>query len=240
MTTVDYLAQSQEPTPEWLKYYYPGAKVDFKDFMSSRVAYYPGCGYDFSLIAAGGRSGSVHSFLYVDYGVNKSEMEAALGCLSGYHRIGHVDFGVTDLVPSGIHPLNIENVDDILRRSRDFVCGTPFCFMEIFESIDRQDRIAVTVLFADGVATYYQLFPCEYHKSPYLMLLADHGFGGNYTRFGEGGLLDDILKKNGHYPEIVMCAPNTHIWEGYVKVEDVDPYVGGMHRDGRSIYVKSK
>ena len=45
-------------------------------------------------------------------------------------------------------------------------------------------------------ATYYQLFVREYSKAPWQFCLQDHGFGGNYNRFGKGGILDAIIRKN--------------------------------------------
>ena len=71
------------------------------------------------------------------------------------------------------------------------------------------------------LATYYQLFVREYSKAPWLFCLQDHGWGGNYDRFGKGGILDAIIRKNNCKPTFVICGNNTHIWDGYEKVKDV-------------------
>ena len=42
------------------------------------------------------------------------------------------------------------------------------------------------------LATYYQLFVREYSKAPWLFCLQDHGWGGNYDRFGKDGILEAI------------------------------------------------
>ena len=70
-----YLKNYREEIPAWLKNYTRGEKITFKDIMSSRVAYYPGSGHDGMLMRVGNMSHSVHSFLYVDYGLSKSGLE---------------------------------------------------------------------------------------------------------------------------------------------------------------------
>ena len=59
------------------------------------------------------------------------------------------------------------------------------------------------ILFADGIHAYEQLFVNQYKKAPWLFLLQDHGFGGNYDKFGRGGSLDRIIQK-GVKPEFVF------------------------------------
>ena len=71
---------------------------------------------------------------------------------------------------------------------------------------------------------------------PWIFLLQDHGFGGNYDQFGEGGLLDAIITKNGFRPQHVICADNTHIWDGY-KETGLPPIDDGKHHP-RRLYKK--
>ena len=90
--------------------------------------------------------------------------------------------------------------------------------------------------FLDGISAYFQLFVKEYAKAPWLFLLQDHGFGGNYSRFDRKGILCEIICDNSVYPKFVICADNTEIWPGYVKVNDVLPVFGGMHHNRRELY----
>ena len=88
-----YLSQYREEIPAWLQNYSNGEKITFKDIMSSRVAYYPGSGYDGTLMKVGNMSHSVHSFLYVDYMLKKSDLEAHIAqqdSIRGYHSIGKI------------------------------------------------------------------------------------------------------------------------------------------------------
>lgn len=233
MEMKEYLLKFKEPLPEWLCKYKSGNKVSFAQFMQGRVGYYPGSGYDGSLISICNRSHCVHSFLYVDYGLSRATLCEHLDkkdCITGYHSIGRVEWTEKDLIPNGYYPT--ESPINT-RVTTNFVLGdeTPYCFMEIFErNAERDDnwgaeRFAVTFLFADGIATYYQLFVKEYKKAPWIFLLQDHGFGCNYDKFGKGGILDRIISSSRCKPDYVICDRHQNVWNGYSQIDGVNPVV---------------
>ena len=212
--------------------YWTGDKVSFDEFMKCRIGYYPGAEFDGNLVKIGNMSHSVHCFLHADYGVSREEMEKHLakdGCLSGYHSIGRVDWS------DAIH----------IDGHSGFRKLEPYCFMEIFErNADKDDswgaeRLAVMFLLADGIKAYEQLFVNQYKKAPWLFLLQDHGFGGNYDMFGRGGALDRTIQKEEDKPEFVICGANTDIWGGYYRMDRVLATCGGMHRTIRRFYTKN-
>ena len=71
---ISYLSKFREETPVWLENYLHGEQLSFRDIMSSRVGYYPGSGYDETLMKVGNMSHSVHSFLYVDYLLKREDL----------------------------------------------------------------------------------------------------------------------------------------------------------------------
>jgi len=244
---INYLLQFREETPKWLTEYSPGDKVPFKDFMSGRVGYYPGSEFDGNLIKVCNQSHSCHAFLYVDYMVTKDRLDEHLqmpNCISGYHIVGSLDYSKSDLVQSS-HPFGFDfhhEINEIIYSSTvEDIKSNAYCKMIIFErDTDKDDswgakRFALTYLYADGIATYYQIFCCEYGKAPWIFLLQDHGFGGNYDRFGKNGLLHKIMAKTRCYPEYTICATNTHIWDCYRPV-NAPMTSGGMHHENRSLY----
>ena len=240
-----YLSQFEEEQPLWLWQYKKGVRVTFSDIMAGRVAYYPGSGYDGTLIKVGNQSRSVHSYLYVDYGIGKEEMINHLAkpnSIYGYHSIGHIEWSEKDILPNGEYQRNVHKEPRTPFRGPFKSDEKPYCFTEIMERNSDKDeafgarRFAITFLFADGIATYYQLFCMEYKKAPWIFLLQDHGFGGNYDQFGEGGLLDAIITKNGIRPQHVICADNTRIWNGY-KETGLPPIDDGKHHP-RRLYKK--
>lgn len=244
---IDYLKQHQEELPTWLENYRQGDSVSFAEIMNSRIAYYPGSGFDGHLVSVANRAHCVHSYLYVDYLLKKDELISHIDGegFRGYHSIGRIEWAERDLMPNGQYPIPahlLEGVNPTLFVDKDVV---PYCFTEVFErDADRGDewgaeRFAVTFLFADGIATYYQLFVKQYDKAPWLLLLQDHGFGCNYDRFGKGGLLDKIMETSDIRPELVICAEGTRIWDGYEKLEDLSGTRGGMHHAERFLYKKN-
>jgi len=119
----------------------------------------------------------------------------------------------------------------------------PFAFMCIFErDTDFTEehgtkRFSVIFSFADGIATYDAIFGNNNAKAPFIVVLQDHGFGGNYDTFGQGGLMEKIAQKTNVYPDIIMVADNTEIWNGYKKV-DCNSVHGGAANFIRSLYEK--
>ena len=240
-----YLKDYREEEPEWIARYLRGEKITFKDIMSSRVGYYPGSGYDGSLIKEGNKSHSVHSFLYVDY-IKRKELKEQIAkedSFNGYHPIGQIEWQESDLMPNGQYPLDMK-IEPLHAEPNSFVRKgeIPYCFSVIMERNEEKDdawgaaHFVVTFLFADGIATYYQLFCMEYKKAPWIFLLQDYGWGGNYDKFGAGGILDRIIQRNHCYPTFVLCAGNTRIWRGYEKIEEVSPLEYG----NRYLYKNSK
>ena len=239
---ISYLSNYREETPAWIESYLRGEQITFKDLMSSRVGYYPGSGDDGTLIKVGNKSHSVHSFLYVDYMVTRKDLEERLCTFLGYHQIGIIDWKEEDLLPNGQYPLDLR-IPEPRSNPRPFnTQEKPYCFSVFMERNEDKDdtwgaeHFVVTFLFADGIATYFQLFVKEYAKAPWLFLLQDHGFGGNYDLFGNGGILDAIIRGSKIRPEFVICGSNTGIWRNYMKVEEVSPIFGGMHHQRRDLY----
>ena len=98
-------------------------------------------------------------------------------------------------------------------------------------------RLAILFLGADGHATYDALFCQRYNRlAPYAVLLQDHGFGGQYSNFGAGGVMEKIAQATKVLPEWLIVGPHTQAWLGYEQVDDVDPDMGGMHGNKRSLY----
>ena len=72
-------------------------------------------------------------------------------------------------------------------------------------------------------------------RAPFGVLIQDHGFGGNYDRFGPGGLLEQIALGVEARPELLL-APSGSAWNGYDAIEGVDPDVGGMWSNDRLLH----
>lgn len=246
MTPREYLRENPEPMPGWLSQSTNGDSFPRAAFFGSRIVYYPGSGTDGHPVKLFGSAHAAHCFVYVDYGRTQEELEMALehpehGFL-GYHRLARVHLRERDLVPDGwkshVAPdeLNVASA-----RNFATVAEAPFGFLEVLErSLDHgAKRLAILLLGADGIATYDALF-CQNQKQrpPFSVVLVDHGFGGNYGRFGRDGLLERIAQRCEVLPELLLVAEYTEAWKGFERVPGVERDRGGMHNERRCLYTR--
>lgn len=250
MTPETILASRRTDVPEWLARWKPGDRFVASDFLSSRVVYYPGSGcHDGQCFRVFGASHAAHCFIHVDYGIARERVIDRLapgsrGALRGYRILDQRDLSVSDVAPSGW-----SLPADLLERGRrgaSWVQGwmdsghvAPYGLLHVFERADGfgddhgPARIASIFFGADGIATYAALF-CQPGRTcaPFAMLLQDHGFGGNYDRFGDGGLLHDIARRTRVLPRFVLGERS---WAGYRRVSD-EWSVGGYNYDRRFLF----
>ena len=215
-------------------------------FWQSRIVYYPGFGSDGHPVRFFNTHHLANCFVYADYRMEEEQVcremdDLGQGCNSdfrSYHSVERIRISAADLTPFGWRPhVPAPSSDWAKPRIR------PYAFLERFERkaglSDRQGAPSLSILFlgADGHASYDALFCQEdVQRTPYAVVLQDHGFGGNYDRFGRGGLMERIAITTGVFPEYLLVAENTSPWDGYVKVPGIDGSRGGMHHRMRHLY----
>lgn len=238
----NYLIQLKEECPQLLIDHQPGQHIDIQEILKERILYYPGSGFDGQPIKTFNIAHAVHVYLYVDYLLTMEELKRVLSLdgFRGYHLLDTQRISETDLAPHGWRP-HVE-----IQRHTIFNRTAPYCFMNIYErDADYDDshgglRFAVIFLCADGHATYDAIFANYFHeKAPFVVVLQDHGFGGNYSRFGNGGLMHKVAKTANVFPEYLLVADDTDCWEHYHKVS-TKSVVGGMHHNSRHLYQRDK
>jgi hypothetical protein len=238
----NYLRQRPEAIPAWLADYAPGTPLDFENIIRSRLVYYPGAGEDGQPVRLFAGSGSAHCFLYVDYGMTREAVEAALANpgFSGYHIIGNADFAQTDLTPQGWQP--VSNPGQI-RNTIPLPNIQPYCIIKIFERNEGLDethgvrRFAVVFLCGDGIASYNAIWDPRYRRpAPFAIVLQDHGFGGNYDKFGRGGLFENVAMHLDVFPKFLLVADNTEAWHNYELIPNLIPKIGGSGNHSRQLY----
>lgn len=245
MTLYEYLHHHREDLPVWLARFKSGDPFPREQFFASRVVYYPGAGTDGHPVKLFGASHCAHCFVYADYGVTQPRLETELADprhgFRGYHCLDRLQLCERDLVPNAWSAHIARDEAPVSRFSS--VAASPFGFLEILERAPDLDdthgarRIAVLFLGADGIAAYDALF-CQGggNSSPFAVLLEDHGFGGNYDRFGQGGMLERIARHGNRLPQWLLVAENTRAWDGFARMPEVDGDRGGMHASLRMLY----
>ena len=233
----EHLSLSREEIPHWLKAFDRGRPFPREAFFRSRVVYYPGSGSDGHPVKVFGASHAAHVIVYADYAATRESMVARLEDpstgFSGYQLGARVPVCGRDLFDGWRQPhfdANEGQPSTRLEATAD-ACG----FLQVLDrdaDLDDQhgpSRLAILFLFADGITAYDALF-CQDRdrRAPFAVLLQDHGFGGNYDRFGQGGLLDRIAGRASVYPEYLLIAKYTDAWEGCSLIPDVPGEMGGM------------
>lgn len=242
-----YLLQLKEPCPKWLVDFHPEDSFDRDQFFNSRIVYYPGSGNDGHAVKCFGSTHAAHCFVYVDSMTEQSRIEAELSHSSpqnshrflGYHCLARLSLDAVDLIPNGWK----QHADTREERTFREPHITPYGFLEVLErDADRDDthgaeRLAILFLGADGIASYDALF-CQKDGTPppFAVLIQDHGFGGNYDKFGGDGLLEGIADQCKVFPKFLLVAKNSKPWVGYSQSVNVNGEAGGMHRDMRFLH----
>lgn len=236
ITGIDYLSANPEPLPAWLERFNPGDPVDLEEFFASRVVYYPGSGIDGQPVAVFGRTHAAHCFVLADYLVPRTQIERALvppaQGFRGYRAIARVEIGEAILAPPGwFRHLSPREVHSTEHRSRII---PPYAFLEILERREGcgpehgADRLAILFVGADGIANYGWLFCQAGQRAPFAMVIQDNGFGGNYSSFGQHGLLRRIAERADRKPPLLMIAERGSVpWDGYQRMpEPLTPFGG--------------
>ena len=181
------------PYPNWLKTLTVEsmAKDDFplNDILTDSL-YYPSSGFDRTPV--GRLAGNIYSFIYVDYGHTKSELDDSLENpgFRGYHIIGRRPVSEHELNPKGAKLSGIDSRLDGRPERRKNVIKPPFCEWIIWEKngnaiqFHGPERFSLLYLCADGAAAYQILFtPNRIRPKVICIIQPGEGFGGNWTHF---------------------------------------------------------
>jgi hypothetical protein len=144
------------------------------------------------------------------------------------------------LTPHGWRP---QFLPDNYRDQRYFANAKPFALLVILERLPEftdehgGKRIAILFMAADGIATYEALF-CQngMQSTPFAVKLQDHGYGGNYDRFGRGGHLERVACHYKIFPSFLLVGDNTDPWAGFSIVPGTGTDIGGYNANHCSLY----
>ncbi len=89
------------------------------------------------------------------------------------------------------------------------------------------DRLALLHIQAEAVWVCHNLWK-EHDSNPFAVVLQDHGFGGNWARFGGDGSALRAIAQQFTLPELLLVGENTSPWPGYKAVSTVS---GGVARN---------
>lgn len=244
MQLVSAFRHDPEPLPEalprWLEG--PSPKFDRSEFFRSRTVYYPGAGDDGHPVSLCARAHAAHAFVYVDYGVPQETIRKQVHTFRGYEVEHLEEVSELTLRPGGW----TEHIDrsELRPGAYDFASVEPFGLFavlrrsETFEDAHGPRRLAILFVGGDGYATFDALY-CQEDgtPAPFLIVIQDGGFSGNFDRFGAGGLLEYIARGRGVLPEWLLVGKPSSAWPGYRDI-GATPERGGRARQLRRLFLR--
>jgi hypothetical protein len=179
--------------PNWLKSLDAVSIVEDKFPLKEILAdslYYPSSGFDGDPVRYLG--GNVYSFIYVDYGRAKEDLDTELenDNFKGYKIVGRREVSEQELNPNRLVPsAELFRIDGDPRHN-EWLIKKPFCEWLIFQrdrDLDHRygpERFSLVYLSADGAASYQILYTGNGQKPLMICLIQPgEGFGGNWTDF---------------------------------------------------------
>ena len=250
MDLVTALEQNPEPFPEWLRQPSPG--FDRTSFFGSRTVYYPGSGSDGQPVRLCSRAHAAHAFVYVDSGVSMPEIRDRVRGVGdpgfrGYQVEHDEEVEESVLRPDGwtphVEPSELKAGADRFADVRPFGLYVVFRRDEDHDAAHGPERFAMLFIGGDGHATYDALY-CQPDgtPSPFLVVVQDHAWGGDYDRFGAGGLLENIACRSSVYPKYLLVGERGDRYEPWAGYRDTGatPEPGGTHGIPRRLYIREE
>ena len=191
MSLVATLQQCPEFLPQWLQQ--PSPTFDRASFFGSRTVFDPGSGDDGQPVSVCARAHAAHTFIYVDYGVSQRTLEGHLHGMEGQGLRGYRIEREQPVAESVLRPGGwTAHVDpERFRKGADrFAKVPPYALFVVFarDADHGPERLAMLFIGGDGHATYDALYGHnDGTPPPFLVVIQDHGMGGNYTRLLERG-----------------------------------------------------
>jgi hypothetical protein len=198
--------------------------------MPGGMLYYPGSGLDYGPMKLFYELGKARRFIHADYMAERAEAEQTTRWLwERYER------RVTELEPKKFRAREWADLwHPGARGKRPQVVPRSYGFQQEIRTGAGKDHVDFYFLWVDAIGAWKHLVMAGY--KPDVVVLQDHGFGGNWGHFGGERDLYREVQKAGHWPEYLLVAKNTRPWPGYRAVSRAAYQKGQMHSHDRAIY----
>ena len=231
MQMVGHLRTYETAVPTWLACGGVGEPVGLDSVFRHRWVFYPGGAFDGHPVRLFAAARACHQFVYADYGMSASAFIGQCDRFRGYDAAGVHDLtSEFRAVAAQVSPLGEGQPQEVAHATLACLKRKPDADHE------GSDSFAILYLGCDGFLALEALAMGGLAGSLFAILLKDHGFGGNWNRFGGGGPLEAAVSRHNIRPPLLVCADGTRCWRGYLPVEGVETSFGGMHRDERRLF----
>ena len=196
---------------------------------------YPGAGMDGSPVRQ--CNGVIHSFIFLDYFVSRSEIIGELSQprhtgtgFAHHHLVGLVEFDAAPLVAKASPDFIFQGDNPHRSEGSDGVWA-------IFESHEAGpcERFSFLFMGTEAVQSLAALFP---KHPPRALVLQEHALGGNcWFSFAEK--IEELSQRWQGTPEILILGPNSefHPWRNCGHLVGTDVAMESMHQEEREVYL---
>lgn len=206
--------------------------ADFAPYLKPReglVLYYPGAGTDFGPLQHFALNMDLAVAVYVDYLIKPDMIQDILRRFSAtmpeLQRVSPRDMSChawADFWPDDSRSLLFAKPS----RAFGFMC-------DLHIHPERSTRLIY--LATEGHKTYQNLLGTR--LQPDLVVLQDHGFGGNWRDFGGFSPMYRMARAASALPPLLFSAgENTRVWPGYQAIGEPLLLRGQMHQYERRLY----
>lgn len=193
------------------------------------VLYYPGAGMDYGPLQYFALNHDLAVAIYVDYLATPRQIHKMLRSVCAT---------VPDL--QGISPRHLgqrrwADFWPEQEHSRMFAKPTRAFGLQCDLQIHPGRSTRLIYLATEGHQTYRNLLGTA--LQPDLVVLQDHGFGGNWRDFGGESPMYRMAQAAGALPPLLFSAgENTRVWPGYRAIDEPILLAGQMHHYRRTLY----
>jgi len=202
------------------------------------VLYYPGALDDIKLITDFVENSTLNKFIFTDYCDVKFDKDRVSNLLSEHRHDSS-----RALEPKDFHLHSWRDFWPEERGSYEF--GNPenaYGFKHVFSSGHSNKQFEIIYLGTEAIKT------CEILVNtgckPDIIVLQDHGTGGNWSYFGirdgEPSSLYKTLNEKGSLPKYLLAKADNQenrTWPGYLQVTDPYTILGSQHQNERALFI---
>ncbi len=210
----------------------------------ARTAYYPGAGADGDAFRVFGAGGAADVIIHADYGVSPEAVvdtlrsEVGSGGLCGY-AVATVQY----LAEGEVYRKGwVKHVDTSGRRQRATPASGSFAVWVRLRRAPALDDdhgpelLGFLHVMDCGIRAFDALFCQRAGAGVVGVVVQDHGWGGNWSGFGEGSPLQRLARRFGE-PGWLLVADGSTVWSGFEAVGATgETGPGGMHGAARRLF----
>lgn len=200
------------------------------------VLYYPGCGSDYGPLLHFSQTEHVSTAVYVDYLITRTQI---VDMLRDLYRAAGVQGESPKLLPLRGRDFGLTGWKEFWPECEQSLrFGKPDTAFGVVCDLQLKPNRSTRLIFlrTEAHQTYCNLLNTTLR--PNLVVLQDHGFGGNWQDFGddESPMYLAALEHRALPPRLFVAEGNTRPWPGYRRSGSELLLDGQMHQHQRAIY----